>query len=1636
MSRFTGVTAVRRLAGLPVTSLVTSLSLAATLTLTGAISGSVVATPVAQAAAAGPCDAGGNPVACENTKPGTPSSQWDKASGAGETIEGFTTEFSVNVGETVRFKIRTPAPSYSIDIYRMGYYGGAGARKVTGITPSVPLPQQQGDCATDNTTGLIDCGNWAVSASWPVPVSAVSGIYFAHISRTDGTADDNHIVFVVRNDASHSDMLFQTSDTTWQAYNRWGGNSLYNGASDIAGGRAVKVSYNRPFSTRENTPWGRDFVFANEYPMVRFLEANGYDVSYFSGIDSDRRGALIKNHKTFLSVGHDEYWSGAQRANVEAARDADVHLAFFSGNEVYWKTRWEAASDGTSHRTLVVYKETLFNQKADPAPQWTGTWRDPRFSPPSDGNRPENSLTGTIFTVNCCGVAMTVPAADGKMRFWRDTGIAELAANQTATLPDQTLGYEWDEDIDNGSRPAGLFHMSSTTANVPEKLQDFGTTVAPGTATHHLTLYKAASGALVFGGGTVQWSWGLDPEHDGPGDAPTAADPRMRQATVNLFADMGVQPLTLQTGLRRAVASADQTKPVSTITSPQPAATIANGREFTVTGTATDTGGQVGGVEVSTDGGATWHPAKGRGTWSYTWNAVGAGNVAIKSRAVDDSGNIEIPGAGVTVNVACPCGLFAAEATPKNAAENDATALEAGVKFRPTVDGWVTGVQFYKGSGNTGPHTGSLWSAAGTRLATATFKNETAGGWQSVTFPTPVHLTAGTTYIASYYAPNGHYAADAGHFSYQPTNSPPLIAPQASEDSGNGVYRSGGAGFPTSTFKGGNYWVDVIFDTTEPPDVTAPEVLDAAPYPGSSSNKTSTHPKITFSEPITAGTATLTLKDEASHVVPGSGSFDASRTVLTFAPASPLAGGTTYTLTVGGATDAAGNTMTTLASAFTTAKPSPPPGECPCSIWADDTAPAIEGVQDPFALELGVKFKAETDGFIEGVRFYKGRNNTGGHTGTLWSATGQQLATATFGPESTLGWQEVRFSAKVPVTAGTTYVASYHTTTGWFSANNNGLAQEVANGPLRTIPSAAGGGNGVFKYGAHGFPTGSYQATNYWVDVVYTLPPDTTPPAVTGRSPSQGATSVPVGGPVKVTFSEPVTGPDFTLENAAGNPVSGSAALDSTGKVLTFTPAAPLSAGSTYTARVGGATDAAGNTMPGTSTWSFTTSGACPCTIWPSDAVPANPSINDSGAVELGVKFTANTDGWVSGVRFYKGAGNTGTHTGSLWSAGGTRLATGTFTGESASGWQTLTFPGPVQVQAGAMYVASYHAPNGHYAADGGYFNSGPYHNAPLTALANGAQGGNGVYRYGAASQFPNNTFNGANYWVDAIFSTGQPGDTTPPGVDGVDPVGGQTSVPPDAGIKVTFDEQVQGGTVGFAVTRPDGANVPGTVSYSAATKTATFTPAGPLAWHTEYTARVSGARDAAGNAMTGPHTWSFTTARQSTPGACPCSIWADSALPVVPAANDPGGVELGVKFRADTDGWITGVRFYKGVGNSGTHVGTVWSATGQPLAQATFTGESAAGWQEAEFATPVAVTAGTTYVASYHAPNGHYSYNAGAFGGAGIDRGPLHALQSGVDGPNGVYRYGSGGFPTTGSTTNYWVDVVFTTVVSTTTQP
>lgn len=1297
-----------------------------------ALAGGSLAGPPSPATAATGCNAAANPVVCENALPGVAPSVWDIDGSGDPSIQGFSTDISVNVGGSLGFKIDTDASAYSIDIYRTGWYQGLGARKIAAVTPSATLPQNQPQCLSDPTTELYDCGTWALSATWNLPSDAVSGVYVALLTRAD-TGGQSHITFIVRDEASQSQVLFQTSDPTWQAYNSYGGSNFYQGADN---GRAYKISYNRPVATRDG-PGGRDFYFSNEYPLVRFLEKNGYDVSYFSGVDTDRFGSQLTDHEVFLSVGHDEYWSAAQRANVEAARDAGVNLQFLSGNEVYWKTRYEASptQSAGAHRTLVSYKETWSNGKIDPSAEWTGTWRDPRFAAPSaGGGQPENALTGTMYQSNYSDLPVTVSAAEGKYRLWRNTSLAQLPAGSSAVLAPHTIGYESDEDIDNGFRPAGLITLSTTTGAVPEYLQDFGNEVTPGTTTHHLTLYKAPSGALVFSAGSVQWTWGLDQEHDGDG-AP--ADPRMQQAQVNLLADMGAQPGTLAAGLTAASASSDGTGPAVTIDSPAAGSSVAHGTPVTTTGTASDAGGRVASVEVSTDGGTRWHRAEGTATWSYTYLATGVGNQSIRVRAVDDSANITATPATRQVTSTGPYSVFGAQA-PVSADAGDPTSVELGLRVTPSQNGFITGVRFFKAAANTGVHTGSLWSSTGTRLATVTFGAESASGWQSATFSSAVPVTAGTDYVISYSAPNGHYAATQYYWAYRGITAAPLTVAGGFGATPAGVYNTNAGAFPQDDYRQGNYFVDAIFSTVDTSPLSA---SNQWPLPGSSSVPLGSTISAVLSRDAVPSSVAFTVTDQLGATVTGATSYNVSTRTATFTPTTPLNGFVAYTVTLD-ATDSSGAGLSSGGSwTFTTVRPPPAAGLCPCSLFTDATVPGILQISDQRLTTLGVRFTSSVAGTVSGIRFYKSTGNTGTHTGTLWDANGTALASATFADESTSGWQTVTFDTPVPVEAGTEYLASYTSPTGTYSAT---LGEFTGAGVTRG-PLAAGNGAGAYTY-ADAFP-GSSSAANYLVDVVFNRGAE--PITVESRTPADGAVGVSPNTTIAVTLSTAVTsGYSLTVTDGASD-VPGTTGLSPDGRTVTFTPAAGLPDGANIVATLAGVTSTGGASLPSQS-WGFRTSGAVGTDFYTllGSETPAVAAASDSSAVELGMVFRSSQDGSVTAIRFFKGAGNTGTHTGSLWSTSGTRLATVTFANETASGWQTAQLATPLELTAGTDYVVSYLAPVGRYSYTAGYFSS-PTTSGPLTAAVTD----NGRYRYGAGGGFPSFSWNASNYFVDVVFA-------------------------------------------------------------------------------------------------------------------------------------------------------------------------------------------------------------------------------------------------------------------------------------------
>ncbi len=337
-------------------------------------------------------------------------------------------------------------------------------------------------------------------------------------------------------------------------------------------------------------------------------------------------------------------------------------------------------------------------------------------------------------------------------------------------------------------------------------------------------------------------------------------------------------------------------------------------------------------------------------------------------------------------------------------------------------------------------------------------------------------------------------------------------------------------------------------------------------------------------------------------------------------------------------------------------------------------------------------------------------------------------------------------------------------------------------------------------------------------------------------------------------------------------------------------------------------------------------------------------------------------------------------------------------------------------ITAGTVYVASYHTAVGNYSDTVGGF-SAQVDSEDLHAPASGSSGGNGVYAYGG-TQFPNQTYNATNYWVDVTFNTHFV-DMAPPSVVSTVPVSNATGVSTSiAAITATFDRSVVASSIQFRLTGQNNQVVAGTVSYNDSNFTTTFQPSAALATGTTYTASISGARNQSGLAMTSTYVWSFTTVGQY-------SLFPSTATPATVTVQDPNAVELGMKFTSDVSGNVTGVRFYKGPSNTGTHVGNLWTASGQLLATVTFTNETASGWQQASFAQPVAIAAGTTYVISYHTNVGFYSVDGGYFNSP-VDNAPLHGVGNGTS-ANGVYMYGGSQFPNQSyNASNYWVDVVF----------
>jgi hypothetical protein len=509
------------------------------------MAGAVAAAPAAQRVASGQAYPAAtiipNAIAAENRLAGTEDWKLSRPAKARE-IEGYASASSVARGESIRFYVNTVAPAYIVEVFRMGWYGGLGGRRVwgpveaTGMSQSVPGPDPQ--------TGLVDC-------AWHNPFTLVTGrdwttgVYLAKLTEKANNKQ-SYIIFVVRNDEATSDFIFQIPITTYQAYNYWGGKSAYSWGSgnrlpwgSSEGKPAAKVSFNRPYAASTN-PAAAGGVGAGEflsnvqpvaggypvssagwdYNLVRWLEKEGYDVTYTTNIDTHASPKTLSPHRAFLSSGHDEYWSWEMRANVKRLLDEGINLIFFGADAIYWQVRFEdSPATGEANRVMIIYKEAeedpLFND-GEPSNDHlvTTRWRDAPVS------LPEDALIGVGYKLDPVDGDIVIKNAS----HW----VFEGTGLKSGSVLPGLLGYEVDGTL--GHQPSTTEVLTVSPAmNLEDRSESVDSNMV-------ITVWP--SGAQVFATGSMQWSWGLD-EYNVPELRSSRLNPAAIQITRNVLNRFG-----------------------------------------------------------------------------------------------------------------------------------------------------------------------------------------------------------------------------------------------------------------------------------------------------------------------------------------------------------------------------------------------------------------------------------------------------------------------------------------------------------------------------------------------------------------------------------------------------------------------------------------------------------------------------------------------------------------------------------------------------------------------------------------------------------------------------------------------------------------------------------------------------------------------------------------------------------------------------------------------------------------------------------------------------------------------------------------------------------------------------------------
>lgn len=411
----------------------------------------------------------------ENERPGTRDWQIPQDPKTWDAIRGFADVTSVNRGGRFGIYVNS-VDRWHVEAYRTGYYGGTGGRLVWTSDEQEPLLQPP---ATTDPKTLMREAPWTRSLEIEADGEWPPGMYLLKLVAPKGAT---YIPLVVRDDDSTADLLVQSSVTTWQAYNSWGGATLYAGPGNDGSTRSKVVSFDRPYDGT-----GSGEFFGREWQFVYFAERLGLDLTYWTDIDLHTQPERVRQHRGFVSLGHDEYYSPAMRTGLEQARDAGVNLAFFGANAIFRKIRLEPSPLGEARRE-VNYRDAA----SDPLygkdnSQVTVSWR----AAPS--NEPESTLIGNYYECNPVKADMVISDADA----WVFAGTGLRNGDK---LPNQ-VGNEYDRVTPEVPTPQNIQVLahSPVTCKGKKSYAD-------------VTYYTADSGAGVFGAGTFWWIPTLDDE--------------------------------------------------------------------------------------------------------------------------------------------------------------------------------------------------------------------------------------------------------------------------------------------------------------------------------------------------------------------------------------------------------------------------------------------------------------------------------------------------------------------------------------------------------------------------------------------------------------------------------------------------------------------------------------------------------------------------------------------------------------------------------------------------------------------------------------------------------------------------------------------------------------------------------------------------------------------------------------------------------------------------------------------------------------------------------------------------------------------------------------------------------------------